>query len=825
MPHFTDSFFDTKQFSEIRSVARADVAELVAEIQPALKREPAHHLVVVSTKKCLTTTQFKQMFYSRGDDYFQIANVYECPDSGQSVLDSVWGIAHNHSDLGVAGDNNGNHAESIEGELVLLGNGYISPDPPAPPPSLPPSDPPFKPQPPFTNAGFPSSISINKDGNRVAIGSPLGYEFDGNNWTSTPNSSGAVNIFDYDPVQQKWIHKITLNKQNVLTYVSGDEVNGNPYHRLMNGAGFGYSVSLSDDGTKLAVGAPLQRSLENHSETGAVIVFDMSGVGANLFTGGSGPSVKMQPWLFRGSDTGGGWGWNYLYQDRKRWGSAVAISGDGTRVAISSSPEGDNADGSGEHSHKHFRVKVCKITGNFINTYQNPSSGWVLPTVQHDIKHDEIAGGFQIPYWNFGSSISLNTTGTVLAVGAPGKPYGTEEEEKKSGVFIWEEVDSSNWELLLGLDTVGDNNTQFGYSVSLNGDGKNIIVGQKNAGNGAGKVKVYKDVITTSREWVQKGNDLDGVVTNDFFGRSVSINNNGNLIAIGAKERAALYYYDHEKWNLIGTDVNAKGIDGDGGHGGFKPNAGASGGDNDTGIRGGVSLAVGTEYATDILPPIVAISLPRLDPLPGIGCVFTIDYKLCSWNNSNQKDQRVYNFNKLGGRTNDPKGTQWAYSYVHDNSRNMYAQFEVMGNLEKDTCVKRDQWTICSRMTIEDQLYGLAFAAEADHDVCMKVECARRWSEVEDALAESCLAAGHKIDKNQHVDLYINVRVTNSNPKALDTIFRIRFTVKYRSHYPSIRSQWNTSATKAASGVIQSGVVLDAPEGGKKQTEDSTVLN
>ena len=30
MPHFTDSFFDTKQFSEIRSVARADVAELVA---------------------------------------------------------------------------------------------------------------------------------------------------------------------------------------------------------------------------------------------------------------------------------------------------------------------------------------------------------------------------------------------------------------------------------------------------------------------------------------------------------------------------------------------------------------------------------------------------------------------------------------------------------------------------------------------------------------------------------------------------------------------------------------------------------------------------
>ena len=155
----------------------------------------------------------------------------------------------------------------------------------------------------------------------------------------------------------------------------------------------------------------------------------------------------------------------------------------------------------------------------------------------------------------------------------------------------------------------------------------------------------------------------------------------------------------------------------------------------------------------------------------------------------------------------------------------MYAQFEVMGNLEKDTCVKRDQWTTCSRMSIEDQLYGLAFASETDQDVCMKVDCARRWSEVEDALAESCLAAGHKIAETEHVDLYINVRVTNANPAALDTIFRIRFTVRMGQHYPSIRAQWNTSATKAASGVIQEGVVLDAPEGGKKQTEDSTVLN
>ena len=75
-----------------RSVAKADVAELSAALDSAVDQEKEHHLVIVSTNKVLSTTQFKQMFYSRGDDFFQIANVYECPDSCDSVHSSVWGI-------------------------------------------------------------------------------------------------------------------------------------------------------------------------------------------------------------------------------------------------------------------------------------------------------------------------------------------------------------------------------------------------------------------------------------------------------------------------------------------------------------------------------------------------------------------------------------------------------------------------------------------------------------------------------------------------------------------------------------------------------------
>ena len=204
-------------------------------------------------------------------------------------------------------------------------------------------------------------------------------------------------------------------------------------------------------------------------------------------------------------------------------------------------------------------------------------------------------------------------------------------------------------------------------------------------------------------------------------------------------------------------------------------------------------------------------------------------------NGVNTTAVHVYNFNKLGGRHDDPPGTQHAYGYAHDPSRSFFAQHEVMGFLEQDVCVKRDNWTACSRMSIEDQLYSLAFASETDQDLCLKVTCARRWSEVEDALAESCTAADRVISMaaadgngdsagDDHVDLFINVRVTNGHPKALDTILRVRFHVEYRRHEPSVRNTWNTRASEAASGVINSGVVGDAPEGGKLQHEDTTVV-
>jgi len=177
---------------------------------------------------------------------------------------------------------------------------------------------------------------------------------------------------------------------------------------------------------------------------------------------------------------------------------------------------------------------------------------------------------------------------------------------------------------------------------------------------------------------------------------------------------------------------------------------------------------------------------------------------------------RVMNYNKLSSRPNDPSGVDLAYGYATDLQRNFYASHEVMGNLEKDLCVKKENWTLCSRIAIEDQLHSLAFSAEETDDVCMKVSCARKWSEVEDALAESCLAENNIIGLGDYVDLYINVRVTNGNADTKDTIIRIRFTVQL-TRGPDDLGNWNVVASNAASAMLTTGIPYDGPEGGNLQ--------
>ena len=87
----------------------------------------------------------------------------------------------------------------------------------------------------------------------------------------------------------------------------------------------------------------------------------------------------------------------------------------------------------------------------------------------------------------------------------------------------------------LGADIDGQAaNEQSGTAISLNAAGTILINSAPraiDAGIMKGKARVFE---WNGTSWLQKGSDLVGTSQGDVFGYAVSLNSNGNIIAVGA---------------------------------------------------------------------------------------------------------------------------------------------------------------------------------------------------------------------------------------------------------------------------------------------------
>ena len=86
----------------------------------------------------------------------------------------------------------------------------------------------------------------------------------------------------------------------------------------------------------------------------------------------------------------------------------------------------------------------------------------------------------------------------------------------------------------IGADINGEADDNSGTSVSLNSDGNIVAIGlPNNSANGtkSGLVRIYKNI---SGNWTQLGDDIEGESDHNFSGTSVSLNSVGNIVAIGA---------------------------------------------------------------------------------------------------------------------------------------------------------------------------------------------------------------------------------------------------------------------------------------------------
>lgn len=285
-----------------------------------------------------------------------------------------------------------------------------------------------------------TGLSFSDDGSRVAMGAQGGS-----------SSAGEVSIYDWDG--------------STWSQVGADIVGGT------SGMNLGSSVSLSADGSRVAVGAFAEGGLR-----GQVEVYE--------YSGGS--------WTQLGANLNGDAAGDYF-------GKRVALSSDGSRLLVGAPYNDDFATYAG-------MARVFDWNGS---SWSQVGSD-LLGAAAND---------------TFGEGVAISADGAYIAIGAKatsGNGY--------TKVFHW---DGSSW-VQLGETLYGENSGDYsGFAVDLSASGSRVAIGaylNDEAASNAGHIRVLD---WNGSSWVQVGEDIDGLVGTDTIGFSVGISSDGTRIVAG----------------------------------------------------------------------------------------------------------------------------------------------------------------------------------------------------------------------------------------------------------------------------------------------------
>ena len=253
---------------------------------------------------------------------------------------------------------------------------------------------------------------------------------------------------------------------------------------------FGYSLSMNSGGNVLAVSAP-NKILNTSNKAGLVYIFTKSD---NTWTS----SIKIS-----GND----------YSTGDRFGHALQLSKDGLILAVGA-------------PNKNIGSGINTYTGaGSAYLYSNETNNW--PQIIKITGTDAKAGD------NFGSSISINSNGNVIAIGATGKNIGI-----MTGLgavylfsgdpfsFLWKE----------NIKLTGNNSSSgdcFGYSIAVSNNGNEIFSSSIKNNLNAGHTYSFTGDMFNNFKYKQSQRILPSdIFSGDNFGYSIAINNNQDLLCI-----------------------------------------------------------------------------------------------------------------------------------------------------------------------------------------------------------------------------------------------------------------------------------------------------
>ncbi|BFP39454.1 hypothetical protein FGF1_02990 [Flavobacteriaceae bacterium GF1] len=320
--------------------------------------------------------------------------------------------------------------------------------------------------------GLGRATSLSEDGNTVAIGCwGINYHvYDG-----IVAINGSVRVYGKSAVTGQWEQ-------------IGETIAPETNHQTHDAEDSGRTISLSNDGTVLAIGA--RGNDGSGTNAGHVRVYERD---AN------------DNWVQVGSDIDGTQAWSESGWD-------VGLSGDGTTVAIGA---------------RFFDVDGHSRAGQVRVFKRGAGDNWVQ-------LGSDIVGGEKDD--QLGMSVSLSDDGNTLAITASN--HGNEISHG-----VWETAglitrvyrnDNGSW-VQMGGDFMGYEGTLYrrwqGGNVELTGDGNALVT----TGYAGGFVRVYQR--DANDNWTLKGNELKGA-----FGNAIALSDDANILAVGERKGFGIFH-------------------------------------------------------------------------------------------------------------------------------------------------------------------------------------------------------------------------------------------------------------------------------------------
>lgn len=264
-------------------------------------------------------------------------------------------------------------------------------------------------------------------------------------------------------------------------------------------------VSLSADGNILAISSPNQGTLSN----GIVMIYQ----------------YKAPNWELLGNYFVGG--------PNNLFGSSISLSANGNILAVVASGT--------SLFNNYGTVQVYQLNGTWWDRLGQIIEGYS--------NSDELYSFEQ-------AVVSLSDDGTIMALGTP---FSADNGDLSGEVRIYKYTGGS-W-IQLGESIFSDEGFNFGGSVSISGDGNTIATGRI-SNIEMGYVRIFE---FNNAQWVQKGAKLYADEVNDFFGASVTISDDGTVLAVGApqsnvdssyqKGQAKIFKFVDNDWSQVGNDI------------------------------------------------------------------------------------------------------------------------------------------------------------------------------------------------------------------------------------------------------------------------------